>query len=251
MNDLNNTIFNLIREKDLSLQDIKDVIAEQVYSAKSSDIAEVSNEAMRLEKLFGSKYQRENITIDYNKKADEFGGYLMSVIMQAQMSYGHMGIVKCLQALENAYNKLKSSDDVLAKISFFTDVLKNKNMFVEVVAPQINIKEARALISGVLVLEYEGHNNSLADWHMENQGSAGFIEAMRRNALDINITSYFEIKIYALEDSNGWYFDIISEIQLVTEDKPQIILKADIELETDNEVFIDIIEESFNRLGSF
>jgi hypothetical protein len=112
VNQLSDIILQLIKEKGLSSKDIKDVIAEQVYSAKSSDVEEVYYEAQRLERIFGSKYQRDNVTVDYNKKADEFGGYFMTIVMQVQLKVGYSGVVECLQALETCYYELQKDEQI-------------------------------------------------------------------------------------------------------------------------------------------
>jgi hypothetical protein len=113
MLNLNKLVLELIEKRGLSTNDIKDVIAEQVYSAKSSDVEEVYYEAKRLERIFGSKYQQKNITEGYNKKADEFGGYFMTIVMEIQLKVGYGGVVECLQALEHSYYELQKSEKVV------------------------------------------------------------------------------------------------------------------------------------------
>lgn len=94
----------LVSSKGLNTQDIADVIAEQVSVAQNSDNSEVSSVAKRLKKRFGSKYQSKNVA-NYNQKADDFGGYFMSIVMDSSVLYGMSGIAKCLEGLEEAYDE--------------------------------------------------------------------------------------------------------------------------------------------------
>jgi len=102
--DINVMVLELINQKDLNSNDIADVIAEQISVAKNSDNYSVSETAKKLERRFGSKYQQENSTLDYNKKADDFGGYFMSLIMTVNSSNGQEGIASCLNALEYVFD---------------------------------------------------------------------------------------------------------------------------------------------------
>jgi len=102
--EINNMVWELVNEKNLNSNDIADVIAEQISIAKNSDNNEVSTTAKRLERRFGSKYQQSNITVNYNEKADNFGGYFMSLLMQVSSSNGEKGIASCLEALEYAFD---------------------------------------------------------------------------------------------------------------------------------------------------
>ena len=102
--DKKNMVMELINEKQLNSNDIIDVIAEQVYNAKQSDNNTVVETAKKLEKRFGSKYQQENITLNYNKKADDFGGYFMHILLKVISLEGREGIASCLLALEYAFD---------------------------------------------------------------------------------------------------------------------------------------------------
>jgi hypothetical protein len=112
--DINSMVLELINQKDLNSNDIADVIAEQISVAKNSDNYEVSRVAKKLEKRFGSKYQQENTTLNYNEKADDFGGYFMSILVKVSLTDGKKGIASCLSALEQAYD-LKKEQEYIEK----------------------------------------------------------------------------------------------------------------------------------------
>jgi len=139
------------------------------------------------------------------------------------------------------------------KIDFFINVLTEKGMYVEIIDSSLPMKEVKSLISAIEVLmAKDNKNNEVLLWKIPHANdSAGLMRAIKSGLKGVDIQSVFEVKIYVLEDENGWYFDMISDIQVVGEEKSQIILKADMELETNNEVFIGFIEESFKRLNLF
>ena len=105
-----NMVLELINEKDLNSNDIADVIAEQISIAKDSDNYEVSEIAKKLERRFGSKYQQESSTENYNEKADDFGGYFVSILMKVSLTNGKKGIASCLSALEQAFDLKKEQE---------------------------------------------------------------------------------------------------------------------------------------------
>ena len=105
---INEALLHLIDEHDLSANDIADVIAEQVTVAKDSDNEKVSSVAKRLERKFGSKKQSSETTVNYNAKADDFGGYFLSFLLNFRLGENMDGIAMGLEALENAYEIRKS-----------------------------------------------------------------------------------------------------------------------------------------------
>jgi hypothetical protein len=111
--EIYNLVITLIKEKNLSKTDIADVIAEQVSIAKDSDVPEIKSIAEKLEKKFGSKYQQSDITLNYNKKADDFGSYFMTLLQEISSSNGRKAIAICLSALELAflYSKKEEKDN--------------------------------------------------------------------------------------------------------------------------------------------
>ena len=143
--------------------------------------------------------------------------------------------------------------NIKEKIDFFINVLTEKGMYVEIIDSSLPMKEVKSLISAIEVLmAKDNKNNEVLLWKTPyTNDSAGLMRAIKSGLKGVDIQSVFEVKIYVLEDENGWYFDMISDIQVVGEEKSQIILKADMELKTNNEVFTGFIEESFKRLNLF
>jgi hypothetical protein len=112
---INEALLSLIDEHDLSANDIADVIAEQVTVAKGSDNEKISSVAKRLERKFGSKQQSRETTVNYNAKADDFGGYFLNFLLSFKLVENLDGIAMGLEALENAYeirNSNKPSTDI-------------------------------------------------------------------------------------------------------------------------------------------
>lgn len=107
---LNETMLRLIGEHDLSSNDIADVIAEQVTTAKISDNEKVSYVANRLERKFGSKKQIRGITVNYNAKADSFGGCFLSLLLSVSSQGDGDLIATGLETLEIAYETLNAID---------------------------------------------------------------------------------------------------------------------------------------------
>lgn len=118
---INDSLLQLIDRHGLGLNDIADVIAEQVVGAKESNNEHLRNTATQLERKFGAKMQSRDSTVDYNAKADDFGGYFLSFVMGFRLAENYDAIAMSLKALERAYDSRVNEESLSDRLSSISE----------------------------------------------------------------------------------------------------------------------------------